>query len=164
MNIFKKVLSLITGMYLPAAMAFSLTSPDFNNNGLIPDLFTCKGQDQIPTLNWNAPPIGTKSFALTMLDPDAPLGTWTHWVVFNIPSHVNHLSKDNLSGMGGLNSWGKTNYGGPCPPSGTHHYIFTLYALDTMLDLPESTTLKQLQGSMNTHILGSSVLTGLYSN
>lgn len=162
MNLFKKAAALVTGFSLPTAMAFSLTSPDFKEQGSIPDVFTCHGEDRIPTLHWNGAPEGTKSFVLTVLDPDAPMGTWIHWVLYNIPSSVSQLSQDNVQGLGGLNSWNKTNYGGPCPPGGIHHYIFTLYALDTTLDLSPEPTLKTVMNAMNSHILGTAKLTGLY--
>ncbi len=101
---------------------------------------------------------------LTVLDPDAPMGTWIHWVLYNIPSTTSQLSQDKVSGSGALNSWNKTNYGGPCPPSGTHHYIFTLYALDTMLDIPADPSLKLVMNAIDSHILATAKLTGLYSS
>jgi Raf kinase inhibitor-like YbhB/YbcL family protein len=162
MKILKKALAFITGSYLPTALAFSLTSPDFKDNDHIPDIFTCKGQDRIPTLNWENPPKGTQSFALTMLDPEATHGTFTHWVLYNIPASITHLNKDKVSGVQGMNTTNKAEYKGPCPPSGTHHYIFTLYALDTLLDLPEAASLQQLTDRMQSHILGAAKLTGLY--
>ncbi|HEX2548302.1 MAG TPA: YbhB/YbcL family Raf kinase inhibitor-like protein, partial [Gammaproteobacteria bacterium] len=120
------------------ASDFNLQSVSFKNNALIPSIYSCKGEDRSPAFSWsNAPPL-TKSFVFIVEDPDAPLGTWYHWVIFNIPSNITSITENTMpsNSVNGVNSWGKNHYNGPCPPPGQmHHYIFTLYALDTMLDL-----------------------------
>ncbi len=109
-------------------------------------------------------PEGTKSLALIMDDPDAPMGTWVHWVVWNIPPDVSTIPEDwNAAGcMVGLNSWRKNEYGGPCPPSGTHRYYFKLYALDTMLELPDKSGKEELIQAMRGHILEEAILMGTF--
>jgi Raf kinase inhibitor-like YbhB/YbcL family protein len=146
-----------------------ITSPAFMEGGLIPSKYSCDGQDISPALEWKDIPVATKSFALISDDPDAPVGTWVHWVVYNIPSNISSLSenvkpeKDFKNGMRqGNNSWPKIGYGGPCPPSGTHRYFFRLYALDTMLDLKSGATKAQLLQAMKGHILAEAQLMGKY--
>jgi len=120
-----------------------LTSSAFANGGNIPQIYTCDGEDISPPLSWSNPPESTGSFALIVDDPDAPLGTWVHWVFFTGPADSRSLpaelpAQDRLSdgSLQGKNGWGNIGYGGPCPPAGsTHTYIFELYALDTTLDL-----------------------------
>ena len=109
-------------------------------------------------------PEGTKSLALIMDDPDAPMGTWVHWVVWNIPPDVSTIPEDwNAAGCEvGLNSWRKNEYGGPCPPSGTHRYYFKLYALDTVLELPDNSGKEELTQAMRGHILEEAILMGTY--
>lgn len=150
-------------------MDFKISSPSFNNGELIPVKYTCDGANISPPLSWTAPPERTKSFALIADDPDAPIGDWVHWILFNIPSDTRELkeessSKHNLpkATIEGMNDFRKNNYGGPCPPSGTHRYFFKLYALDIMLPLKESTTKKQLLDAMKGHILAEATLIGKY--
>jgi hypothetical protein len=114
-------------------------------------------------------PEGTRSFALIADDPDAPVGTWVHWVLYNIPSSARTLiesipadAKLADGSINGKNSWGKPGYGGPCPPSGTHRYFFKLYALDTVLNLGSGATKEQLLNAMQGHILGQAELMGKY--
>ena len=115
----------------------NLTSPAFGNNGNIPSEYTCDGSGLSPQLNIGYVPSNAKSLVLICDDPDAPVGTWDHWIVFNIAPSAKEIPKGiEPKGTPGKNSWGKTGYGGPCPPSGTHRYFFKLYALDTMLDIP----------------------------
>lgn len=147
-----------------------LTSTVFGNNTSIPDKYTCKGASVSPPLFWTAGPQGTKSYVLIVDDPDAPRGVFTHWVIFNIPSGVNKLDENipknaTVEGVGvqGVNGARNTGYTGPCPPSGTHHYIFTIYALDTMLDIAPKSTKDQVLDAMKEHVLATSVLVGLYS-
>ncbi len=155
---------------LPASSAaFTLSSPDFEANAAIPVLYTCNGKNISPALAWNDPPAGTQSFALVVDDPDAPNGDWVHWILFNIPAQARSLPQaaptDAQLSDGSLNgttSFGKPGYGGPCPPSGTHHYIFTLYALDIRLDLKSNANKNDLLGALRTHILGHAELTGIY--
>ena len=140
-----------------------LTSSAFQNNVQIPSEFTCDGDDLSPPLSINEVPSNAKSLVLINDDPDAPVGTWDHWVVFNIPPSTRQIAKGTEpDGTAGKNSWGRTGYGGPCPPSGTHRYLFKLYALDTTLNLPESSTKKELERAMQGHIIGQAQLMGTY--
>lgn len=149
------------------ANAFTLTSPAFQNENKIPTVYTCDGTDYSPPdLYWTDPPLNTKSFALIVEDPDAPGGTWVHWVIFNIPSNIKELTAKTsalINATQGNNSWNQTGYRGPCPPSGEHRYFFTLYALDTQLDSPTNTNAAQLQTTIKQHILGKAILMGKYS-
>ena len=151
-------------------MNLSITSSAFKNGSPIPAIYTCKGNDTSPALSWNDPPSNTKSFALIMDDPDAPGGTWVHWVIYNIPASARGLqeatpTKIQLAdgSLNGVNSWGNLGYGGPCPPSGTHRYFFKLYALDTMLDLPSGASKQKLLSAMQDHILAQGELMGTFS-
>jgi len=110
-----------------------LKSEDFEDSGMIPSEFTCDGRDIPPQLSWTEVPEGTKSFALSVTDPDAPGGTWIHWLVYDIPKDVREIERGTLpeGAKEVVNDFGKKSYGGPCPPSGTHRYFFTVYALDT---------------------------------
>ena len=143
-----------------------LTSPTFSHNEAIPSQYTCDGADVSPALQWSDEPEGTKSFALIVDDPDAPAKVWVHWIVFNIPNTVRSLAEgvsitDFTAGSTDFN--GKRAWGGPCPPSGTHRYQFTLYALDTMLtDLSVGTTKEQLRATMEGHIIEQTTLVGTY--
>lgn len=149
--------------------SFTLASTAFASGGQIPSRYTCQGEEVSPALSWTAPPEGTRSFALIMDDPDAPNGTWTHWVIFNLPPEYRSLdeglpARNKLDDgvVQGKNSWHKFGYRGPCPPSGTHHYAFHLYALDTLLDLGPGTTAERLRQAMDGHVLAEAVLTGLF--
>ena len=140
-----------------------LTSSAFTNNGAIPSEFTCDGNDVSPPLSMSDVPPNAKSLVLIMDDPDAPVGTWDHWVVFNIAPSTKEISQGvEPQGIGGKNSWGKTGYGGPCPPSGTHRYFFKLYALDTELDLREGAGKKDIESAMQGHIIEKAELMGTY--
>ena len=147
-----------------------LTSSSFQPEGNIPAKFTCEGEDDSPELTWKNPPLRTKTFALIAHDPDAPKsGGFTHWVVYNIPKDVNQIPQgapkgDTLPGGGtqGRNDVGTTGYIGPCPPSGTHHYYFYLYALDTELTLQPGATKEDLEKAMKGHLLDKASLMGLY--
>lgn len=147
-------------------MALQIKSPAFDMNGLIPKKYTCDGRDVSLPLKLEGIPPGTKSLALVMDDPDAPVGTWDHWILFNIPSTVTELVEDikNLPpGTGeGKNSWNKTGYGGPCPPDREHRYFFKLYALDTLLGLKNGVFKKELEAAMKGHVLGQAELVGRY--
>lgn len=149
------------------AAELEVTSPAFEDRGMIPAEYSCKGADVSPEINWSGAPDGTKSFALVCEDPDAPAKTWIHWVVFNIPASVSGLaanSSGNIPGGGieGVNSWGRNDYGGPCPPSGAHRYYFKIYALDEMLNLPGKTTSLSLKRAMKGHILAEGQLMGKF--
>lgn len=162
-----KFFSIVCALFLFSAGAqasFTLTSDAFNNNASIPLQYSGKGQDISPPLAWSTPPSGTHSYALICDDPDAPSGTWTHLVLYNISSTVNHIDEGKLPKEAtlGKNSWGKASYGGPNPPSGTHHYIFTLYALDAPLALPSGLTSDQLRQAMTGHVLDKATLIGTF--
>ncbi len=151
-------------------MALELKSSAFSNEGTIPSKYTCDGTDVSPPLEWRGPPEGTKSFALIVDDPDAPMGTWVHWVIWNIPAGRTSL-KENQSKSAdlsdgikqGISDFRRPGYGGPCPPSGTHRYYFKLYALDTVLDLPHSTDKNALEQAMKGHVLAQARYMGTYS-
>ena len=150
-------------------MTMVLTSSAFPDGGMIPSTFTCDGRNVSPPLAWGPPPAGTKSFALISDDPDAPVGTWVHWVVYNLPPSVRHLpealppdTERSDRTRQGLTDFGRIGYGGPCPPSGTHRYFFKLYALDTVLSLEPAASKAKLEEAMRGHILGQAHLIGTY--
>jgi len=150
--------------------SMEITSPSFPKGGPIPARHTCDGQDISPPLSWSGAPGGTKTFALISDDPDAPAGTWVHWIVWNVPAGTTSLQesvpkKDTLPGgiRQGTTDFRRIGYGGPCPPSGTHRYFFRLYALDTILELPPSTVRKDLDKAMQGHILAQAEWMGTYS-
>jgi Raf kinase inhibitor-like YbhB/YbcL family protein len=138
-----------------------LTSPEFKQNRVIPKKFTCQGNDINPTLIIEGIPDNTKTLALIVDDPDAPMGMWVHWVVYNVPL-TTRIDEDSIPGKQGMNDFGRYDYGGPCPPSGTHRYFFKIYALDTELDLKEGIDKKGLEKAMEGHISGKAELIGLY--
>jgi Raf kinase inhibitor-like YbhB/YbcL family protein len=148
-----------------ATMSLTLTSDAFANGQSIPAKYSCVGKNISPALAWNEPPAGTQSFALIVDDPDAPAGTWVHWVLFNIPVSTLSLdeSMDTSAMSAGRNSSGKMSYDGPCPPSGTHRYFFKLYALDSTLSLSPGATKEQLLAAMKGHILAQGELMGTFS-
>ncbi|MBI5962875.1 MAG: YbhB/YbcL family Raf kinase inhibitor-like protein [Chloroflexi bacterium] len=152
-------------------MAFEISSPAFKSGEAIPSDFSCDGRDISPALTWTDPPAGTQSFALIMDDPDAPMGTWVHWVLYNIPASTHDLKEGTppipqLSdgSLQGKTSSGSNGYHGPCPPSGTHRYFFKLYALDTMLSLSTNPDKEELLGAMEGHILANAELMGTFSH
>jgi Raf kinase inhibitor-like YbhB/YbcL family protein len=138
-----------------------LNSPEFKDGQFIPAKFSCEGKDVNPALIIEDIPPAAKSLVLIVDDPDAPMGTWVHWIVFNILP-VSRIQEDSIPGKQGENSGGGKNYSGPCPPSGTHRYFFKLYALDTILDLKEGISKEQLEKTMQKHILADARLLGLY--
>ena len=146
-------------------MSLTLTSDAFTNGQSIPAKYSCVGKNISPALAWNESPAGTKSFALIVDDPDAPMGTWVHWVLFNIPASTGSLqeSADSSAMSAGKNSSGNTRYDGPCPPSGTHRYFFKLYALDSTLSLSPGATKEQVLKAMEGHILAQGELMGTFS-
>lgn len=139
-----------------------ITSPVFENNGVIPSKYTCDGKDVNPPLKIEGIPKGTKSLVIIIDDPDAPMGTWDHWIVWNIPP-VEKIEENSVPGTEGLNNFRQHSYGGPCPPSGTHRYIFKVYALDTKLDLNSNSRKKDVERAMKGHILAKGEIVGLYS-
>lgn len=147
-------------------MAFKITSPAFAHQESVPVQYTCDGDDISPPLQWTEPPANTQSFALIMDDPDAPVGTWDHWILFNIPAGVRELPAAAAPPAGsveGNNSWRHTGYGGPCPPGGKHHYFFKLYALDTILNLAAGANKDDVLAAMAGHILAQTELMGTYT-
>lgn len=152
------------------AMAFRIDSPAFQDQGEIPKKYTCDGEDLSPPLVWAEPPQGTKSFALIADDPDAPMGTWVHWVVYSIPSASSGLPegvpKTEILSDGsrqGRTDFGDVGYGGPCPPPGrAHRYFFKLYALDETPTLSPGLTKAELLVAINEHILAQAERVGLY--
>lgn len=146
-----------------------IISSAFKEGESIPSKFTCDGLDISPQLAWSQIQPGTKSFALICDDPDAPSGTYIHWVIFNLPASVRELSenipkKETLENgaIQGKNDFGKTGYGGPCPPGGTHRYYFKLYALDTILEGKPGMTKRELLKIMDSHVLEEGQLMGRY--
>lgn len=154
------------------ALPFELISTAFEQGEPIPVKYSCDGEDISPSLAWGDPPAGTQSLALIMDDPDAPVGTWDHWILFNISPELREL-EENLPITGknqdpgtifvGNNSWGRADYGGPCPPSGTHRYFFKLYALDTTVSLLPGATKQELLSAMEGHILAEAELMGTFN-
>lgn len=142
-----------------------ITSSVFENNGKIPRKYTCQGEDVNPPLEFFDMPKGTKSLALIVDDPDAPMGTWVHWVVWNIKPETREIKEDEVpeGAKQGLNDFRKHEYGGPCPPSGTHRYFFKLYALDTTLNISENSKKSDLENAMKGHILEKAEIVGLYA-
>ena len=138
-----------------------ITSPSFTHKEMMPKKFTCQGEDVNPALIIEDIPKMTKSLVLIVDDPDAPAGVWIHWVVYNIPI-TGRIEENSIPGKQGINSFQKTGYGGPCPPSGTHRYYFRMYALDIDLDLEEGISLDRLKEEMKDHILTEAQIVGLY--
>ena len=152
-----------------AKMEIKVTSSVFKNDGMIPSKYTCDGEDFSPPLQWESVPQGTQSIALICDDPDAPMGTFVHWVLFNLPADIKELVGNIPAGRTlsngasqGITDFGRIGYGGPCPPSGTHRYFFKIYALDTKLALPAGSAKHQLLKAMEGHILAQGQLVGKY--
>jgi Raf kinase inhibitor-like YbhB/YbcL family protein len=150
-------------------MAIKVTSAAFKDGEIIPKQYTCDGNDISPPLTWSGAPQETKSIALICDDPDAPMGTWVHWVLFNLPPASNALPAEVSSARvldngakHGKNDFRRFGYGGPCPPGGTHRYYFKVYALDSVLDLDPGITKADLVKAMQSHILAEGQLMGRY--
>lgn len=164
-------LGIISSFYLEKSFrrstiktAMKITSPAFSNNQPIPSKYTCNGVNINPPLIFSDVPENTKSLVLIVDDPDAPLGTWVHWVVFNIPKGTKEIKENSEPDASqGVTSFGKPGYGGPCPPSGTHRYFFKLYALDTLLPVANRADKKTVETAMQNHITTHAELIGLYS-
>jgi Raf kinase inhibitor-like YbhB/YbcL family protein len=146
-----------------------IKSSSFNHEDMIPAKYTCDGQNISPPLFWSGAPVKTKSFSLICDDPDAPVGLWVHWVIFDIPANVNSLPEkisrqEEIPGLGknGKNTSGRYGYDGPCPPGGTHRYYFKLYALDTVLNKKAGLTKDELLAAMKGHVLAEAQLMGRY--
>lgn len=151
-------------------MMFRLTTPAFEAGADIPSDFTCDGADRSPAIMWTDPPRSTESFALIMEDPDAPRGTWVHWVVYDLPASERELpegveARDTLpsGARQGINDFNRIGYGGPCPPPGSpHRYYFRLYALSAHLNLPRRATRARVDGAMRGHVLAEAEIFGRY--
>ena len=146
-----------------------IKSPCFSDGKEIPVKHTCDGEDMSPPLEWSGVPEETKTLAIICDDPDAPMGTWVHWVVFNIPADITHLPENvpperelDSGAIQGMNDFKKIGYGGPCPPAGIHRYFFKIYALDTELDLFSGATKSHVMISMEGHVLEEAHLMGTY--
>ncbi|MCX7909081.1 MAG: YbhB/YbcL family Raf kinase inhibitor-like protein [Ignavibacteria bacterium] len=151
-------------------MDIKIFSSAFEHEGFIPTKYTCDGENISPALSWKNIPSGTKSIAIINDDPDAPMGTWVHWVIYNIsatatglPENIKPMEKLSDGTLQGRNSWGKIGYGGPCPPSGVHRYFFKIYALDVVLDLKPGASKEELLKAMKGHILAEGQFYGKYS-
>ncbi len=164
------VLLIFTNCEVKEVTAMEIKSSAFKAQEKIPTKYTCDGADVSPPLNWTGIPEKTQSFALISDDPDAPVGTWVHWVIYDIPSETGDLpegvaKKDALESGAkqGVNDFRKVGYGGPCPPPGpAHRYFFKLYALDAKLNLPSKATKRDVEKAMEGHILAKAELVGLY--
>jgi hypothetical protein len=151
-------------------MSLEISSAAFSAGETIPKKFTCDGPDASPKLTWSVPPERTQSFALIMDDPDAPVGTWVHWVLYDLPADTRELAEgvpkqEQLpnGGRQGRNDFGKIGHGGPCPPPGKpHRYFFKLYALDAKLNLKAGATKAEVERAMKGHILAQAELMGRY--
>jgi len=151
-------------------MSFTMSSPAFSPGAAIPKPYTCQGTDISPALAWSDHPAQTASFALILDDPDAPVGTWVHWVIWNIPASAHQLAENvakhdrlDIGAMQGSNDFRKIGYNGPCPPPGkTHRYFFRLYALDAKLNLAPGATRMELDADMKGHILAQAEYMGTF--
>jgi Raf kinase inhibitor-like YbhB/YbcL family protein len=162
------VLSLISIQSVPGEerkmSELLIASPAFSHQGMIPSKYTCDGADVNPPLSFTNIPEKSKSLALIVDDPDAPMGTWVHWVAWNIGPGTKEIPERSVpkGALQGTNDFRKQGYGGPCPPSGTHRYFFKLYALDAPLPLQAGATKAQLEQAMKGHIIAQAELVGLY--
>lgn len=153
-----------------AGSAITLSSTAFAHGQPIPDEYTCEGADISPPLKWLGVPAEAKSLAIVCDDPDAPSGTWTHWILYGLPADVKSLpagvrpvAKPPTGGRQAKNSFGRIGYGGPCPPAGrAHRYFFRIYALDGNISVPATVSLQELDRAMQGHILASGKLMGIY--
>ena len=141
-----------------------IKSPAFEQDQMIPAKYTCQGEDINPQLIISNIPKEAKSLALIVDDPDAPAGTWTHWVVFDIPVENSEIKENTIPGTQGLNNFGRNEWGGPCPPSGTHRYFFKIFALDTDLKLKEGTEREVVEKAMKEHVLDKAELMGKFQH
>jgi len=165
------LVTILTTIFMEGtAMTMELKSGAFSHEGMIPKKYTCSGEDFSPPLSWSQPPAGTKSICIIADDPDAPVGTWVHWVIYNIPpdkkgleENVPKVDKLGDGTLQGINDFRRVGYGGPCPPPGpAHRYFFKIYALDTKLSLPPNSTKEAVERAMSGHILDKGVLMGRF--
>jgi Raf kinase inhibitor-like YbhB/YbcL family protein len=149
---------------LPGAGSMKITSTAFSEGGNIPVKFTCDGPDTSPPLKIEGAPSAAKTLVLIVDDPDAPSGLFTHWLVWNIDPKAESIGEGSSpGGTEGKNDFGKTGYGGPCPPSGTHRYFFKVFALDQELKLEAGARRKELDAAMKGHVIGQGQLMGRYA-
>jgi Raf kinase inhibitor-like YbhB/YbcL family protein len=144
--------------------ALKMSSAAFENNASIPEKYTCDGMDLNPPLRFENVPSETKSLALIVDDPDAPMGTWVHWVLWNVDPKTGEIKENTVpkGALQGINDFRKHDYGGPCPPSGTHRYFFKLYALDALLGLSANAKKTDLEKAMKGHVISQAQIIGLY--
>jgi Raf kinase inhibitor-like YbhB/YbcL family protein len=167
----------------PDRLTIELRSPEFAEGGDIPSRYTCDGENRSPPLEWSGIPKTSRSLVIICDDPDAPSGTWSHWVLFNLPAHLGGIKQGVPAGQTvpttalgdlpsdandpptrqGKNDFGDIGYGGPCPPSGTHRYFFRLYALDSVLDLRPAPTRTDVLKSIQSHVLAEGRLMGKFA-
>jgi Raf kinase inhibitor-like YbhB/YbcL family protein len=149
------------------AFKMEIISPSIKQGGTIPTVHTCDGTDISPALSWTGVPEGAKSLVLIVDDPDAPMGTWAHWILYNLPPETTGLPENiqelPVGTRRGETSFRYTHYGGPCPPDREHRYYFKLYALDSLIDLPEGAKQEQVEKAMEGHQLAKAVLMGRYN-
>ena len=158
------VIALAIVSFASGGATMKITNSAFQEGGNIPSKFTCDGGDTSPPLQIAEVPSGAKSLALVVDDPDAPSGLFTHWIVWNISPQTNAIAEGSApKGVQGANDFGKSGYGGPCPPSGTHRYYFKIFALDRELDLLSGTKRNQLDAAMKGHVVAQGELMGRYS-
>ena len=163
-------ISALYGAESKTSQNFILTSSVFHAGAEIPRKYTCDGEDVSPPLRWQDAPVGTKAFSIIADDPDAPGGTWVHWVIYDLPAETKELREgvaktEKITGGGnqGINDFRKVGYGGPCPPPGSaHRYFFKLYALDAATNLNTRSTKQQLLDVLKPHLLGEADLVGRY--
>jgi Raf kinase inhibitor-like YbhB/YbcL family protein len=147
-------------------MTFTVKTTSFNNEESIPQKYTCEGENISPSLEWEDVPNSTQSFVLLIDDPDAILGTWNHWLIYNIPNHITKL-EENIQTLPspaklGKNSWGSENYSGPCPPIGEHRYYFKLFALNAQIQSKDKVSRTNIEQLMKPYIIGETLLMGRY--
>lgn len=169
MTIKKSLLVIFCLIISTSSFALKLRSEAFRPYHRIPVEYTCNGKGISPPLRWTNVPAGTRSYVLILQGPDAANGTWDHWVLYNIPVKVSSLDKNPEALPEGVkvgqNSWGKNAYGGPCPPKGKHRYVFTLYALNESLNLPEGSTKKQVLAAIKPDMaVGKAKLVGVFKH
>lgn len=159
----KNILSSDHSTVQPKGVHMKLTSV-FEHNTKIPSKYTCDGDDLAPELTISEVPVGAKELVLIVDDPDAPMGTWVHWVLYNIPVSTTKIDNNNLPKdvKQGMTDFGRIGWGGPCPPSGEHRYFFKLYAIDKALDMPQGALKAQVEQAIKGHIVEETQLIGLY--
>jgi Raf kinase inhibitor-like YbhB/YbcL family protein len=148
-----------------AAVALNLSSPAFHAGSPIPQRYTCDGQDVSPPLRWSQVPTSARSLAVELQDPDAPGGVFTHWMLWNLPPRTRAIPPQVSRRTQGRNSFGRIGYSGPCPPQGsTHHYVFTLFAVDRKLTLPRGASSSRFHAALSGHVVRRATLVGIYGH